>query len=233
MLEGNVFEKEIDAVAGTNTVVVQAQDRANNLRTLTYEVNVSGQPASFGYDSNGNLTSKTEGGHTWSYEWDAENQLKRILKDGVEIARFAYDPLGRRVEKVAGGNTTAYAYDAADILRETKGAAVILYVHGLGIDEPLATATSAGSLTGYLHADGLGSILKMTDNAGSVGLTRQYDAWGNPEIGAASAGHAFTGREWDPEAGLYCEVPGCSSGKIPEQGSNRLTGRTESVHVCR
>jgi len=38
-------------------------------------------------------------------EWNAENQLKRVTKEGVEVARFAYDPLGRRVEKVAGGVT--------------------------------------------------------------------------------------------------------------------------------
>ena len=29
------------------------------------------------------------------------------------------------------------------------------------------------------------------------------DAWGNLEAGAGEPGHAFTGREWDPETGLY------------------------------
>lgn len=32
---------------------------------------------------------------------------------------------------------------------------------------------------------------------------RQYDAWGNLELGADQPGYAFTGREWDPETGLY------------------------------
>jgi RHS repeat-associated protein len=43
----------------------------------------------------------------------------------------------------------------------------------------------------------------MTDSAGAVVHTRQYDAWGNLEQGADQPGYAFTGREWDPEIGLY------------------------------
>ena len=43
----------------------------------------------------------------------------------------------------------------------------------------------------------------MTDGAGVPVATRQYDAWGNPEIGAGEPGYAYTGREWDPETGLY------------------------------
>jgi len=33
--------------------------------------------------------------------------------------------------------------------------------------------------------------------------TRRYDAWGNLELGYDQPGYAFTGREWDPETGLY------------------------------
>jgi RHS repeat-associated protein len=36
-----------------------------------------------------------------------------------------------------------------------------------------------------------------------VTLTRRYDTWGNPLQGSEIAGYAFTGREWDPESGLY------------------------------
>jgi RHS repeat-associated protein len=54
-----------------------------------------------------------------------------------------------------------------------------------------------------IHADGLGSIIAMTDAAGNVTSRRQYDAWGNLEVGADQPGYAFTGREWDPETQLY------------------------------
>jgi RHS repeat-associated protein len=58
-----------------------------------------------------------------------------------------------------------------------------------------------------IHADGLGSVTKLTDQAGHVVHSYQYDAWGNieAETGAPVDGvqYAFTGREWDPETGLY------------------------------
>jgi RHS repeat-associated protein len=55
----------------------------------------------------------------------------------------------------------------------------------------------------YFHADGLGSVVMATNASGSVTLARQYDAWGMLDTGASEPGYAFTGREWDPEAGLY------------------------------
>jgi YD repeat-containing protein len=59
------------------------------------------------YDSNRNLTQKVEASTTWTYEWNAENQLTRVLSNGSEVTRYKYDPVGRRVEKVAGSVTTA------------------------------------------------------------------------------------------------------------------------------
>ena len=112
-----------------------------------------------------------------------------------------YDPLGRRIEKTTGGVTTRWTYAGEDILREVRGGTTIKYVHGPGIDEPLAAVE--GSTVTYFHADALGSIAKMTSAEGSVDLSRRYDAWGNLELAATSGGYTFTGREWDAETGLY------------------------------
>jgi RHS repeat-associated protein len=203
MKEGNVFEAEIDVTAGENIFTITAADLKGNTSFKRYKVDVSTGEASYSYDNNGNLTGKTDDGHTWTYEWTVENQLARVTKDGVEVATFQYDPLGRRVEKIAGGVTYSYLYDGQDILRETRSNATIdVYIHGPGIDEPLAKMDQA-NVVSYFHADGLGSITKMTDSAGAVVHTRQYDAWGNLEQGADQPGYAFTGREWDPEIGLY------------------------------
>jgi RHS repeat-associated protein len=160
-----------------------------------------GDPLEIPIDPNGNLTSKTEGTDTWTYSWNAENQLTKVEKNGAEVARFAYDPLGRRVEKVASGVTTGYTYDDDNILRESRGSSTVKYIHGGETDKPLAV-DDAAALT-YFHADGLGSIAKMTNGAGAVSLVRQYDAWGNLELGVSEPSYSFTGREWDPETGLY------------------------------
>ena len=161
----------------------------------------SADPHKIPIDPNGNLASKTEGTDTWTYEWNASNELTRVTKNSIEQARFAYDPLGRRVEKAAAGVTTAYTFSAEDILREVRGAEALTYVHGQGFDEPLAESTQAGIL--YFHTDALGSVIRKTNSAGVVALERAYDAWGNPQLGAAVGGYAFTGREWDPELSLY------------------------------
>lgn len=134
-------------------------------------------------------------------EWNAENQLKKVLKNAATIATFAYDPRGRRVEKVVGATTTTFTYTAEDILRETTGGTTTYYVHGPGIDEPLAKEVSGTST--YYHADGLGSILKMTNATGSVTHEYRYGAYGRIEAGSAQGGFSFTGREWDPEFGWY------------------------------
>lgn len=204
VLAGNRFAAKKAVAAGANNVTVAATDGSGNTTTKSYSFQVSGQPATFDYDANGNLISKVEGANTWTYEWTVENQLKRVLKNGAEVARFTYDPLGRRVQKIAGGVTRTYLYDGQDIARETltgSSTAAYLYVHGPGIDEPLAK-DAAGTMT-YYHADGLGSIVKVTNAAGAVIDSKQYDAWGNIEVGSATGGYAFTGREWDPETGLY------------------------------
>ena len=157
-----------------------------------------------GYDAAGNLISKTLPGETWTYTWNALNQLTSASRNGALQASFQYDPLGRRVVKSTPAKVTTYTYDGADILRENVTVGGITttsyYVHGPSIDEPLGKET--GGVMTYYHADGLGSIVKETSEAGAVTSTLRYDAWGNIEAGARD-GFAFTGREWDPETGLY------------------------------
>lgn len=170
----------------------------------------------YAYDLSGNLVQKTEGGNIWLYEWDAENQLKLVRKNGSPIASYTYDALGRRTQRFFGGsNLEDYLYDGEDILRSefTSGGVEEgplfemtdhLYVHGPGIDEPLEVSHGTGE-TWYYHADGLGSIVRVTDEDGQLvpAVARQYDAFGRLEVGGAYEGYAFTAREWDPETGLY------------------------------
>jgi RHS repeat-associated protein len=163
------------------------------------------------YDLNGNLTSKAEPLATWGYEWDAENRLTRVLKNGSEVARFVYDPLGRRIEKTTPEAMREYLYDGEDILVEKLSHPVDedeiveptqnLYVHGPGVDEPLAVQHGTGAVW-YYHADGLGTILKTTDGAGAVVSSYGYDAFGLREQDTRAA-YGYTSREWDSDTGLY------------------------------
>ncbi len=161
----------------------------------------SNETAGFAYDANGNLIQKFERRSTWTYEWNAESQLTRVLRDGAEVARLSYDSLGRRVEKTAGGITRRYLYDGEDILQEEAGGRVQSYVHGPEVDEPLGVEGLRGRFH-YYHADGLGSIVGITDSRGKLRERFEYEAFGSIERGRPR-GYAFTGREWDAETRLY------------------------------
>jgi RHS repeat-associated protein len=198
---GNNFRGTAQVSTGTSTVTLVARDASGNQTTQQYEMDTLGSTSSHTYDANGNLTSDG----TKTYFWNALNQLVEVKEGSTTVVTFEYDGAGRRTEKVAAGLTHQYIYDAEDIVEERiSGTAsdTIRYHHGVGIDEPLAR-TNGSSVTTYDLADHLGSIVQESSAAGAITLEREYDAWGVAMQGASTSGYAFTGREWDAEAGLY------------------------------
>jgi RHS repeat-associated protein len=165
------------------------------------------------------------------YTYDFENRLVKanIQKSHQEkVVTFTYDPFGRRLSKTvqweeiegydnngkgskgyARGHyvprTTFYVYDNEDIIMvyDERGRVVSRYVHGPGIDEPLALYREGE--TYYYHADGLGSITALTDKRGNVEQRYEYDSFGNMEQDREELDqpYTYTGREWDRETGLY------------------------------
>ena len=77
------------------------------------------------------------------------------------------------------------------------------YIHGLGIDEPLAVEQKGNAY--YYHADGLGSIIALTDARQKVVQTYTYDSFGNmKQLGdKVKQPYTYTAREWDGEIKLY------------------------------
>ncbi len=173
------------------------------------------------YDRNGNLIAKAgkdgdDDDERWSYRYDFENRLVEVVKHGDDEAAtvtFAYDPMGRRVEKRVTERedgkpqtrVTRYLYDNEDILLETDATGKITnrYLHGPGIDEPLVLVQ--GKSTYYYHADGLGSIVALTDAKGKGAQEYQYDSFGNlhDQMNRVKQPYTYTGREWDKESELY------------------------------
>ena len=168
------------------------------------------------------------------YDWDTENQLTRVTKHEMETAlpsetiTYAYDALGRRIEKRImdeKGNETSkkYVYDNEDILMEFNGEGLFqkFYVHGLGIDNPLAmlkdneeTRNDTEDLKAYYyHKDGMNSITSLTDESGDEVEKYIYNAFGkmtvfderDRKIASSKLGnpYSFTGREHDSETGLH------------------------------
>jgi len=159
------------------------------------------------YDANGNLTSKTDKAalETTGYTYDAQDRLTRIDFPDLTTAAYRYDGLGRRIEKDANGAVTRYVYDGSDILLEFDGAGALLArtSHGQGTDQPLAV--ERGGQEFFYHADHQGSVRKITDSAGLVVNSYDYDSYGNVEASFEGIANPFTytGRELDAESGLY------------------------------
>jgi RHS repeat-associated protein len=132
----------------------------------------------------------------------------------MKYATHRYDGLGRRIEKNVNGKITRYVYDNEDIILEYDGEnrLVAEYIHGPGIDEPLMMERD-GKIYYYIP-DALGSIRALVDTKGYIRQMYEYDAFGgikvldeegkeiDPEDGIPNL-YTFTGREFDPETGLY------------------------------
>ncbi len=173
-----------------------------------------GRKYSYAYDARGNqeyryLTSDKSA--YWHYSWNAKNQLTgaKLVNSGTTLRTlsFAYDAFGRRVKKSvtidSTTTTTSYVYDGEDIILQLTSGTTTHYVHGPGIDEPLAMVTDGN--TYYYHADGLGSIVAITNASQTVVQRYSYDTFGMVSASDATFAnsYAFTGREWDKELGLY------------------------------
>jgi len=80
----------------TKVNVRDANDVNHAVDNLTNRYNTVGG-ANLTYDQAGNLAVDKDG---YNYEYDYENRIVKIAKDGNDIAEFAYDALGRRVRKI-------------------------------------------------------------------------------------------------------------------------------------
>jgi RHS repeat-associated protein len=175
----------------------------------------SSGPRCFDYDGNGNLTTDkncaapTDATRT-TYLYDVENRL--VQASGASNATLRYDPLGRLYETSAGtaANTTRFLYDGDELIAEynTTGTLLRRYVHGAGTDDPVAMyAGSNLAQLRFLHANHQGSLILVTDAAGSKTAINAYDDYGIPQASNASIANGgrfqYTGQAWIPELGMY------------------------------
>ena len=166
----------------------------------------------YGYDDNGNLITKDAEA---AYTWDFENRLIKVTKTDSTVVEHAYDADGNRVRtKVTPATgppqTTDYLVDTSGSLShavaETDDAGTLkaYYVRG----DDLLSVTRPNGLgawtTRFYHADGLGSIRRLTDEAGNITDGYTYDAFGEllAHTGTDPQPYAFTGEPFDLNSGF-------------------------------
>lgn len=132
----------------------------------------------YGFDANGNMTSRIEGGNTTNFSFNTENKLTNI--NGNEVT-FTYDVFGNRRAAVRNGVTTRYVLDIngamSQVLMETdvNGNPLNYYIYGLGL---IARINSDGTTTRYYHGDFRGSLVAMTDANGNITHKYAYESFG-------------------------------------------------------
>lgn len=115
---------------------------------------------------------------------------------------FTYNGDGLRMTKSSAGATLNYAWDLSGPPQVLTDGSTN-YIYGPG-GRPVEQIDSSGSAS-YLLQDQLGSTRMITDPAGNVAGTYNYDAYGNTNghTGSASTPLRYEGQYEDVETGLY------------------------------
>jgi RHS repeat-associated protein len=148
--------------------------------------------ATYGYDADGNMISKADGGDNWSYTFSDENRLVQVAApDGA--SEYEYDALGNRVATVQDGLRTEYLLDPlglVDVIGEYDGAGSLIasYTHGLGLSTRL---DPAGEAT-YYDFDAIGSTAGLTGPVGSLANSYTYLPFGESLTSVEGIGNPFT-----------------------------------------
>jgi RHS repeat-associated protein len=191
------------SAAATVNYTYDTRDRLTNENSTTY-----------GYDVNGNLTSKS--GEA-TYAWDFENRLTSATMSSGTAVVHAYDPDGNRVQTSvtpSGGTaaTTNFLVDTSGTTlsqvaaeSDNNGNLTALYVRMgdqlLAVMRPAAGGTWS---TRFVHGDGLGSVRALTDESGTTVDARAYEAFGtkNVEAGSDPLAYGFAGEPFEPTSML-------------------------------
>lgn len=183
----------------------------------------------YSYDDNVRLSGKVVkqfGDQTIedvSYSYDEDGRISAITNNGLAGAaggtEYWYDPFGRRIAKKVGDEIEYSIYSGPNVIQTYKvnGEDVTPYqtFTTTGTDNHLAMEVD-GKEYFYLK-DHLGSVRYVVDSQGEIANQYQYDPFGQDvnfsKVSGEGAGAGigpevpnpfkYTGREYDPESGLY------------------------------
>ena len=186
----------------------------------TFTYNSDDEVSTDTFDNNGNTTAT--GGKTFAF--DSENHLVSM---GSTVG-LLYDGDGNRVAKTANGVTTRYLVDDLNptgypqVVEELVGGSVErTYAYGLQRISENQVISNTWTPSFY-ETDGEGSVRQLTDAAGAVTDSYDYDAFGNKinSTGTTPNNYLYRSEQYDPDLGMYY---------LRARYYNPLTGRFLSV----
>jgi len=164
--------------AAGNRIEVQDSGAAYTYATNALNQYTATGATTYGYDSDGNLTSRVRDGVTTTYTYDSESRLVDVTT-GADSWQYLYDALGQRNATVHNGVRTDYQLDPFGMTNvaaeyDASGALVARYVHGVGLENRI----DGGSGAAYYDFDALGSSAGLTGAGGDYLNQYQYLPFG-------------------------------------------------------
>ncbi len=214
-----------DTMSIGSAVTTYSYDRNNRLVT---EVNVNNgitETTRYSYDNNGNQIYKDTStvkaavaGETESLSavvlgdgkndnvvtasgYDGFNQLVKVTT-GKTTAEYTYNSDGLRTSKTVNGAVTMQMWDGNQIVLELNSAGAVTgkYIRGMNL-----VAEDIGSLRKYALFNGHADVTGLSDTAGYIIKSYEYDAFGKEKNIDANDNNPFrySGEYFDKETGTY------------------------------
>ena len=198
---------------GSGSATYDDQDRLQTYGGLSYT-----------YTANGELTSKTDGSATVTYDYDVAGNLRQVVLDSGVTIDYVIDASNRRVGKKVGGSLVkGWLYkDQLNPVAELDGAGTVekIFVYGSKANVPDYIEDLAAGETYRVISDHLGSVRLVVDSSdGSVVQRLDYGPFGRVMLdtnpGLQPFGFAgglydyqtglvrFGARDYDPETGRW------------------------------
>lgn len=202
---GRTITYQYDAAG--NRVAATDSGTATSYSTNNVNQYTSVGGATFTYDGDGNLLTRTDSTGMATYTYDAHNRLAGISSP-TDTWSFEYDALGNRTASVHNGVRTEYLVDPSGLgnvigVYDGSGNAIAHYAQG----ESLIAQTNPGGSNNYYSFDALGNTTALTGANGSVLDTYSYLPFGEKLSSTGNTPNPFTfvGQSgvMDDGSGLY------------------------------
>ena len=180
----------INPAIDDKSLVYEYDDAGNRTRVVEdgvetfYTANALNQytavgDATFTYDDDGNMVSKTDASGTTTYEYDLNNRLMKVTEADGTVHEHEYDVLGNRVATTTDGARAEFLLDPfgfGNVVGEyaNDGMRSADYVYGLGL-----TRAEIGGAYGYYDIDGVGSVGTLTKESGAIANAYAYKPFGD------------------------------------------------------